>query len=460
MTYDLGYDLIVSQGKKQEFVDYIALQGAKCAAAGPSYGPGNINMLWTVCDYGSAMLIDGEDAIKNIVDEPVLKLTPSAQQIAPVINASGIRISNTAGSGTTDYIEGIDYFYRYVPSCGAKCIDWSPAGVGTKEPAYFQTYYVSYTFTPDVAGWKTEGRQAIEYHLNYNWRDGFYQGGLCPYGCLVAEMLPTLITMLKRDTGVDYTQNPDVKHLVDMYLYSLLPSPGTTPGVDKRFNTINDAHFWDAVRADVLIYPSQFDGYSYKAWLRPFIAWATTVYANDPEYSQKYVWLWAYAYRDGSGNITYNQVADWREALWMNDTTLAPYVNHNATPPAPWSNQRYFRGREVLVSKTNDWNQPNVLGSYFSVVAGNHNYQNEHDQGDDGSFTFFSLNEDWGLDPGYDASDLVDHNTVGIDGAGLNATGVSGAVPKWGGSTSFHDVAMSNTATVVDMDLKKAWSVK
>lgn len=459
LTYDFAYDLIVAQGKKEAFVNYIAMQGARCDGGNPGYAPGNINLIWAICEYGSAMLIEDENVVLNIVDEPVTKwLNGSAESLKYMINDTNIKISNTAGSPTADYTEGVDYFYRYTVDCGAKCIDWSPTGAGTKEPGIGSTYYVSYTFTPDIVGWKSTSRTAFEYHLNYQWHDGYYQGGVSPYGNLVTEQLPMLVEMLKRDTGVDYTQNPDIKHIADMYIYSELPSNGGAVGVNRRFNTINDSNQWEAGYSDALTYPSP-GFFDYKSWTRPFIDWAMSAYANDPEgYAARYAWLWTHAYRNADGTIHYNPVPDWREALWLNDAALAPYVNSTTLPPAPWPTQRYFRGRELVVARTDTWNQMNNQAAYFSFVSGNHNYQNEHDQADSGSFTFFSLNEDWGIDPGYSGDLLTDHNSVGIDGTGFNATGVPYTIPSWGGSSHFSDVALNAGATVAALDRAPAWT--
>lgn len=460
LTYDFTYDLIVAQGKKEMFLNYIAMQGVLCDTGNPGYAPGNINLIWAICEYGSAMLLEGENYALDVVDEPVLKwFGGSAEKLKYLYTNTNIKISDASGSATADYTEGVDFLYRNVAGCAARCIDWSPSGAGTKEPGIGSTYYVSYTFTPDIANWKSTTRTAFEYHLNYQWHDGYYQGGVSPYGNLVTEQLPMAIEMLKRDTGVDYTQNPDIKKIADMYIYSELPSNGGAVGVTRRFNTINDSNDWAAGGSDALTYPSP-GFYQYKTWTRPFIDWAMSAYANDSEgYAARYAWLWAHAYRNADGTIRYNPVPDWREALWMNNAALAPYMNTTTLPPAPWPTQRYFRGRELVVARTDTWNQMNNQATYFSFVSGNHNYQNEHDQADSGSFTFFSQNEDWGIDPGYYANDLMDHNGVGIDGTGFNATGVPYTLPSWGGSTHFGDVALNAGASVVALDRAPAWTL-
>ncbi|MEK7637250.1 MAG: heparinase II/III family protein [Patescibacteria group bacterium] len=467
LTYDFTYDLIAAQGKKTKFIEYIARQGAECDAAGPGYAPGNMNTLWMYCEYASAMLLEGENISINAVDEPVSHGLPnSAQPLSYVINDSNFKITNAPGQAMADYTENVDYVYRYVSGCGARCIDWSPTGTGTKEPATGSIYYVTYAFTPQVANWKSSARSAIEYHLNYQWHDGYYQGGLNPYGSLVTEELPVFIEMLRRDTGLDYSQNFDVKRIVDMYMYSKLPSTNT--GVPRRFNTINDTGGWTNYDADAWSYPSPTFP-NYKSWLRPFVAWSTSAYANDPDgYGQRYAWLWTQAYRNPDGTIRYTPVPDWREALWINDAVLAPYINTTAAPSASWPTVRYFRGKEIIYARTDGWNTPDPNATLMSVVAGNHNYQNEHDQGDAGSFTFFSAGDDWAIDPGYgdadtgDGLNLYDHNSVGIDGGGYNISGaysVPAATANFGGFAHFDDVALSAGASTAIANLTNAWTL-
>lgn len=466
LTYDFTYDLLTPQ-QKTKFINYIALQGAKCDAAGAGYAPGNINTLWMFCEYGSAMLLEGANVSLPVADEPVIHGgSGTAEKLRYVIDSSNFKITDNPGQPTADYTENVDYLYRYVANCGARCIDWSPSGTGTKEPGIGQTYYVSYTFTPNLVRWKSATRSAIEYHLSYQWHDGYYNGGLNPYGNLVSEELPFLIEMLRRDTGIDYSQDPDVKRAVDMYLYSKLPS--TNAGVPQRFNTINDTGGWTNYDADAWTYPwPSFP--NYKSWIRPFVAWGTSAYANDPEgYDQRYTWLWTQAYRNADGSIKYTPVPDWREALWISNAALAPYYNTTATQPASWPPVRYFRGKEIIYARTDDWNTPDSNAALMSIVAGNHNYQNEHDQGDAGSFTFFSAGDDWAIDPGYgntetgDGLNLYDHNSVGIDGGGYNVSGAYGVpatTANFGGFARFDDVALATGASTAIANLTNAWTL-
>lgn len=463
VTYDFAYNLLSPQ-QKTRFIEYIALQGSKCHAAGPGYAPGNINLIWMVCVYGSAMLLEGENVSIQVTDEAVFRGLPnSADLLKYPINLSNFRVSNTAGQSTSDYVENTDFVWQYVQGCGARCIDWAPTGTGIVEPAVGSTYYVSYTFTPDIAVWKSDGRSAFEYHLNYQWRDGYYQGGLNPYGTLASEQLPVMIEMLRRDTGIDYSRNQDVRHIVDNYIYSKLPNSG---GLTRRFNTINDTGGWTNFDADAWTYPSPSFS-TYHSWLRSFVAWGTTAYTNDPEgYDDRYLWLWASAYRNSNGTIKYTPKPDWREALWINNAAVAPYIGNTSKPPAVWDTTRYFRGAEVIYARTDQWNQPNTQAALMSMIAGNHNYQNEHDQGDAGSFTFFSHDEDWAIDPGYAAGSaggtLQDHNLVGIDNDGYNATGVYGipdTTSYYGAYAHFDDVALTAAASTMKANLSRAWTL-
>lgn len=465
LTYDFTADLLTSQ-QRTNWLNYIALQGAKCDAAGTGYAPGNMNTLWMFCEYASAELLEGENVVITVVDEPHLRGSGAGDRLNYVINGANFKINDTVNQPTGDYTENADYRYAAVSGCGARCIDWSLSGPGTKEPAVGTQYYVSYTFTPDVAAWKSNGRTAFENHLNYQWHDGYYRGGLNPYGNLVAEMVPFFVEMFKRDIGLDYGRHADLKKIVDMYLYSKLPS--TNAGVTRRFNTINDTGDWTNDYGDAWLYPlAKYP--EYRSWLRPFVAWSTAEYANDPAgYDQRYLWLWTQAYRQADGSLKDTPVPDWREALWINDSLATPYLNTVAVPMATWPTTRYFRGQEVIYASTNDWNQPNSNAALMSFIAGNHNYLNEHDQGDSGSFTFFSLGEDWSVDPGYADPDagtgyrLQDHNAVGIDGHGYATSGVygvPGASADFGGFAHFDDVALTADASAAAADLTNAWTL-
>ncbi|MBI4093087.1 MAG: DUF4815 domain-containing protein [Candidatus Kerfeldbacteria bacterium] len=460
LTYDFAYDLLTAQ-QKTDFKNFIALQGALCSVANPGYAPGNANTLWMFCEYGSAMLLEGEGLSITVTDEAVVHGSSNGgDPLRYSKDGSNFKITNSPGQPTADYSQGADYTYSSVTGC-YRCINWAPGG---NEPAVGATYYVSYTFTPDVATWKSTGRAAIENHLNYQWRDGYYNGDLNPYGNLVAELLPFFFEMLKRDTGIDYSRNDDVKRLADMYLYSKLPS--TPVGVTRRFNTINDTSDWSSYYGDAWTYPAPPRSYTYKAWLRPFVAWATTAYANDSEgYGNRYVWLWTKAYRNLNGTVKYTGTPDWREALWINDSAIAPYFGASTVPSATWPTVRYFRGKEVIYARTDDWNLPDPKAALMSVVSGNHNYLNEHDQGDAGSFTFFSNNQDWAIDPGYaDESgsglNLYDHNSVGIDSGGYNISGLysAGGTSALGAFAHFNDVALTPDASAAVADLTHAWS--
>ncbi len=454
LSYDFAYDLL-TPSERQQFQNFIALQGARCQAANPGYSPGNINMLWAFCQYASAVLLEGENLSLTVTDEPVTRgNTPnSADALAYPIDATNIRVNDAAGQAGSVYAETTDFTYSAAAGVCTRCINWSPVGGGTREPAAGATYYVSYVFNPNIAAWKSAGRSAWEYHLNYQWHDGYYNGGHNPYGNLMAEMLPYFFAMFKRDTGVDYGRDPDVKRLVDMYVYLKLPS--TLPGVTRRFNPINDSSWPDNnTVGDAWTYPQAFLNLGWRAWLRPFVAWATSAYAGDAEgYDRRYAWLWTQAFRNPDGAVKYTPNPDWREALWINDQLMAPYVDSTATPAVDWPKHRYFRGKEVVIDETNDQNQPDSSSAFVSMVAGNHNYLNEHDQGDSGSFTFFSLNDDWAIDSGYGYGDLTDHNTVGIQG--LN----NGQYPStFGGFTHFDGVALADQASVMGADLRGAWS--
>lgn len=454
LTYDFAYDRFTDQ-ERDDILRFIGLQGSKCAAAGPSWGPGNINTLWAVCAYGSGMLLENENRVDQILNEDIFKTFDAQYKLSRPTNVSNIVISNTPG-GPADYTAGVDYTTCNNATFGDRCIDWSPSG---NEPGLGQHFYVSYTFTPRPDLWKIEGRRFLEHHLNYQWRDGYYAGGQHPYASVNNEMLPLMIEMVRRDTGVDYRRNQDLKRQIDMFLYERLPSNDV---YSARYNTLNDTSTWGEPLPST--HPEQLN---FRNNTRPFIAWATSAYAGDPEgYDQRYLWWWGQFYRNANGTVKPGSTGpDWREAWWFNDQLAGAYPV-TTLPQPDWPKNRYFRGKEVVYSRTGDFTASDPNAALLSMVAGPHNYQNEHDQGDAGSFTFYSLNEDWAIDPGYQDGDgggnLYDHNTVGIDGGGYNANGVYGdpwATPSYGGFSHFGSVALTGEGTAVKANLTRAWTL-
>ncbi|MBI4426357.1 MAG: DUF4815 domain-containing protein [Candidatus Kerfeldbacteria bacterium] len=449
LTYDFAYDLLTPT-QRQQLIEFIALQGAHCQASGPGYSPGNIHTKFTLCLYGSAVLLEGEQVSITVTDEPVTHGSLNGgDKLRYPIDATVTTIANAPNSGTSDYNSPTDYTYSSVPGVCNRCLNWSPNG---NEPAAGATYYVSYTFTPNVARWKSDGRAAFEYYLSYQWHDGYYNAGLNPYGNLTTETLVVMLEMLKRDLGIDYSQNQDVRRIVDMFLYEQLPKSAI--GGIRRYNTINDTSAWGIAYSDATIYPE--NTYSaYRSWLRPFVAWATTAYANDPEgYGQRYLWLWSQSYRNASGTVKYIVGPDWREAWWFNDRLAGSYPVTSLPDPSSWPKHRYFRGKEVIYTRTDAFGANDPRATLASFVAGPHGYLNEHDQGDSGSFTFYSQEEDWAVDSGYGYLTLQDHNAVGIQG--LDNGGYGGNA-GFGGFAHFDDVVLRDGAAGVHADLTYAW---
>lgn len=463
LIYDFAYDLLTPT-EQQQFKEFMVLQGAKCEAGAPAWFAGNIHTKWTFCLYGSAVLLEGENITITVSDEAVVRGSTAngADLLRYPSDAANIGINDSPGQSGSQYHLNTDFLYRYVPGCG-RCLDWSPSGSGTNEPSPGTTYYVSYTVTPNLQRWKSVGRQAFENYLSYQWRDGYYSAGLNPYGTITAEMIPYFVEMFKRDLGVDYSQNRDLKRMIDLYLYERLPS--VPSGVTRRFNTLNDTAGWTDFYGDAWLYPRQL---GYRVWLRPFVAWATAAYQHDPEgYGDRYRWFWTQAYRNVNGTVKFTDDPDWREAWWINNQAFGEYPV-TTIPNPTWSKHRYFRGKEVVYSRTDNWGVTDRNATLLSFVAGPHNYQNEHDQGDAGSFTFFSQNEDWAIDPGYgydttgEGYNLYDHNSVGIDGGGFNVSGVYGvpyATPQFGGFAHFDDVVLTDQASALKAELTDAWTL-
>lgn len=470
LTYDLAYDLLTPT-QRATWLQYIAHQGSVCQAASPGSSTGNIHMTWLLCVYGSAILLDGENYSLQVTDEPVTRgqTANGGDAIQYPTDASNFRINTSPGQTGSVYQEDTDFTYSSVAGVCTRCINWAPTGAGTSEPAAGTTYYISYTFTPNIARWKSDSRAAFEYHLDHQWHDGFYSGGLNPYGNLVADLLPYFFKMFKNDLGIDYGQDPDVKRLVDMYTYLKLPAERYYD--EPNFLTLNDSSWPNSAPGDAWQWPVGYNDSWHDHWhsfLRTFVDWATSEYANDPEgYGQRYAWLWTQAYRNASGQPSYTVATggteytttpDWREALWSNNTLLSPYLNTTAVPAVSWPQQRYFRGKEVVVDRTDNPGAPDPNATTVSMVAGNHSYFNEHDQGDSGSFTFSSLGRDWVMDPGYGFTALTDHNVVGIQG--LSSGGYPALIPGYpfGGFTHFTATALTNQASVMSADLHNAWS--
>ncbi|MBX7137775.1 MAG: heparinase II/III family protein [Oligoflexia bacterium] len=464
VTFDFAYARL-SASQRTQFRDFIAHQGVVCSSLGPSWGPGNIDMAFALCALSSAIALEGYDASRDISNEVIVRggSTSPAANTGDLtyypIGISNLVVSSQPNGGGILYRDGIDYIYRPSSTCyNRRCIDWSLTGAGAVEPSPGDTYYVSYHWNADLAQWKNEGRRALENHLSYAWRDGSYNGGLSPYGNLAASYIPYLFEMMKRDSGLDYSRNSDIKKAIDPYLYERLP------GAVRRFNSINDSNSIYSSYNDALPYPMHG---GYRSWLRPLIAWSTSAYANDSEgYGQRAFWLWAQSFRNSNGTITRTPDSDWREAFWINNTLAGSYPN-TSLPVANWPKHRYFRGKELVYSRSADWGSSDPMALVASFVAGPHNYQNEHDQGDSGSFTFFDTGEEWAIDPGYNVvgvggDSIVDHNGLGIDGHGFEAAGVygeSGANPVYGGFSHFDAVVLTDGASMLKAELSAAWSL-
>ena len=450
LTYDFAYARL-SASQKTQFRDYIAREGALCTARAPSWGPGNIDMAFALCALGAGIVLEGQDASKDIQNEAIVRGSTANTADRPYwpIDLTNLVVSSQPNAGGTLYRAGIDYNWAF---CGnGFCIDWSPTAGGAIEPVAGATYYASYRWNADTGHWKAEGRRAFENHTSYAWRDGSYNGGLNPYGNLALSYVPIFAEMLKRDTGLDYSKNHDIRKAVDPYIYELLP------GTPKRWNCLNDSSGLQQI-SNAPTYPSGW----YRSWLRPFVAWSTSVQASDPEgYAQRAYWLWTQYYRSSSGQVSYTPDPDWREAFWFNDALLGTYPNA-AYPPAAWPKHRYFRGKEIVYTRSDAWGGNNSNALVASFVAGPHNYQNEHDQGDSGSFTFFYGGEDWAVDTGYGGMTLLDHNALGIDGHGFDASGASGVpgyTPSLGGYAHFDSVVLTDGASAIKAELTGAWTL-
>lgn len=457
LNFDFAYDTF-STTERQQVYARIALQGSKCHSSGPAWGTGNIHALWGLCEYASAVMLEGENVSIAVPNEAVIRQASGTDKLKYPTNVYSISISAMSG-GPESYTQGVDYTTCFSAYEGSRCIDWSPAGA---EPSPGTTYYVTYTAQPQTELWRIGGRQFIENHLNYHWRDGTYTGGFHPYSGAALESVIDMLEIARRDMGVDYTQDVDLKRYIDMALYEKLPSPGTAY-TGYRYDTLSDSGSWGE---DPINHPSSVGGY--RGWARRMTAYGLSRYGSDPEYGPKYLWFWSQYYRKADGTIKPygSSGGDWREALYFNDTLVNSYPV--TTLPTPdWPTYRFFRGRDLAIVRTDHFDTPDPNAAYLSFFAQNHNHQSEHDQSDSGSFTFYSNNEDWAIDPGYQASNgsggnSFDHNTVGIDGAGVYANGVYGqeyTTPAYGGFSHIAQATLTEGAAAMKADLTHAWSL-
>lgn len=459
LNFDFAYDRF-SPAERQTIYSRILLQGVKCHYAGAAWGVGNVHALWGLCEYASAVMLEGENISATITDEPVTRLASGTDKLKYPVNAYNITIRSAAG-GSVTYTAGTDYNTCYSSYEGDRCIDWSPGG---SEPTAGTVYYVSYTVEPQLEKWRIGARQFIENHLNYHWRDGTYTGGYHPYSGAALESIIDFLEIARRDMGVDYSQDVDLKHYIDMALYEWLPSAGNS-WVGYRYDTFSDAGGWGE---DPVNHPTSI-GTDYRGWARRMVAYGMSRYGNDPVYGSKYLWFWGQFFRNANGTIKQyntNGAGDWREAMYFNDGLTTGYPV--TTLPTPnWPTYRFFRGRDLVIARTDEFRAPNPNAAYVSLLAQNHNHQSEHDQGDSGSFTFYSNDEDWAIDPGYQQSNgsggnSYDHNTVGIDGAGYYANGVygqAGTTPAYGGYSNVERVALTSGASAIKANLTSAWSL-
>lgn len=457
LNFDFAYDRF-TPSERQEVYTRIFLQGAKCHATPAATSPSNVAALWALCEYASAVMLEGENFSVTVTNEPVGRQSGTKDTLRYPTNIYNISIRSTP-AGPITYTAGTDYNSCYRLEYGSRCIDWSPAG---SEPVGGSTYYVSYTATPQTDQWRVSSRMFLEDVMNYHWRDGTYAGGFSQYSGAALESVIDMMEIARRDLGIDYSQEPDLKKYIDMALYEWLPYDGGLY-VGYRTLQLNDS---GGVGEDTVNHPGE---NGLRGWIRRMVAWGLSRYGDDPEYSAKYLWYWGQLFRNADGTIKPYNGGDWREAFFFNDALTSGYPV--TTLPTPnWPPYRFFRGRDLIVARTDHFGTPDPNAAYVSFLAGNHNYQNEHDQGDSGSFTFDSLREDWAIDPGYQQSPGIgggsspDHNTVGIDGAGYNATGIYGVsnsytIPAYGGFSHMDHVALTEGASAMKADLSHAWSL-
>ncbi len=396
LTYDQCYDAMTA-GERVELAEELQQIAALLADRPTNEGhPGNHQLVDMTVLGLAAIALDGDvpAVARTIPDEPVVRgaVMSAGDFLRYRSSIALVRIGNAPGA--SDYTPSVDFVLEYMqqPSNdqnSGRAIKWLTAN----RPGAGQTYYVTYSFTPDTPLWKEKSRLTVQRNLDYVWSDGASQAGLL-YGTWSLYWMVDLFEAFERNTGFDFADHPEVRGAVRWFPYERIPQPPGFPGV--RANNRNDSHY------DQLDHPSF-------GYVETFLAWAMEAYAVDPELDQVAAFF--------LGQISHWEWhRGWRGAIWA----AGPYPMQAAAPALPPS--RFFRGHDLASFRASGLDAPQEDWTLFSLASGPASGI-EHDQTDRGSFTLYSAGEDFAIDGGYAqgnaASDsTAAHNFVLIDGAG------------------------------------------
>lgn len=397
---------------------------------GTERSPNNHSLVFGIDGGLLAMLMDGEvpPAAREYADEPVKR----AAVYGPgdwLKFRSGIEVSRVGASpGASDFAPDKDYVVKWFrddanPQQTGFGISWVKGG---KAPADGATYYVTYRFTPDVAGWKDSARATVQRNLDGVWSDGASLAGVM-YGGWTLNWLVDAFEAMRRNMGVDFSRHPNVREFPRWLASELI----ATDRPFLRCNNRND---------------SSYDQMDERVRYGPCLAWASTRWKGDPGGRDlQAAWLQA-------RSTAWIEWAGWREAVWARDDLQGPPPFKPAgRMDVPLSS--FFRGHNLSNFRTGAWDGPVDDWALFALVGGPYAGP-EHDQTDKGSFTFYACGEDWAVDSGYAQGDAKSdataaHNYVLVDGRGQPG--------PWGTTAFVRGQFLGTAFDATHVDLKPSW---
>ena len=446
LTYDSAYDQMTA-AERTEFQNEMLRIAAWIASGGFDRDPNNHNIVLGVGLELTALAIDGDvsGAPRAIVDEPVVRTstTPSGDFLAFRSGCSSLSAAATPG-GAALWFDGVDFDVVWIRKDAntwdsGRAIVWR-AGHG---PAAGQTYYASYTFTPDFPSWKDRPRLAFQRNLDHIWADGASMAGVF-YGDWTMAWMLDAFEAIRRTTGFDFAQHPAVRDAVLWHPSELIaPAPGS--GNILRVNNRNDGGYDDLDDTAGAGAPT-------------YWTWVMARYPNDPGGRNKVAyWLLQHSDRWTFG-------ARWREALWVDDAFSGPPPLAPA-PPLTLPLSRFFAGHNLANFRTGPWDGPAGDWSLFSFVAGPFSLS-EHNHADRGSFTFHALGEDFAIDSGYAFSNGTWDSTPGhnyilvthpLYNGGTCSPSSTTDRQDYQGGAEIRSRVLSSAFDAVDADLRKTY---
>ncbi len=427
LAYDAAYGAMTAEEREELREE---MQRICALISGTERSTNNHSLVFGIDGGLLATALDGEVAPdpRTYSDEPVKRgeTFPGGDWVKFRSSIVVARIGTKPGAA--DFAPGKDYVVKWFRDPGAPQqsgfgIEWAKGG---RAPAVGDTYYVTYTFTPDVAGWKDSAFATVERNLDGVWGDGASLAGVM-YGGWTLNWLLDAFEAMRRDTGVDFANHPSVRDFPRWLATELIAT-------DKPFLRCNNRN------------DSKYDQMDERVRFGPCLAWASTHFRGDPgRRDVAAAWLQA-------RSTAWIEWSDWREAVWVRDDLQGP-------PPfkpvgrldLPLS--AFFRGHDLSNFRTGDWDGPPDDWALFAIVGGPFAGP-EHDQTDKGSFTFYACGEDWAIDSGYAQGDVKSdataaHNYVLIDGKGQPG--------PWGTTASVRGHFLGAAFDATHVDLRRSW---